>query len=142
MSQRTRVRQIVLQILFQEDLNSTNGFDWRQFLTERLRGDARLVSFGLSLLEGVRSQRKRLDEIIQASSINWRVARMPPVDRNVLRMAVWEMTGSDTPPRVAIDEAINLARRFGGQNSPQFVNGVLDRILRDRQVPATAGEPA
>jgi transcription antitermination protein NusB len=132
MSQRSRVRQIVLQILFQEDLNSTDGFDWRKFLHDRLRGDPGLTGFGFQLLDGVRTRQGELDELIQAASINWRVGRMPPVDRNVLRLAAWEICFGVTPPRVAIDEAINLARRFGGQNSPQFVNGVLDRLLRDR----------
>lgn len=138
MSQRSRVRQIVLQILFQEDLNSTDGFDWRKFLHDRLRGDPALTSFGFQLLDGVRTRQGELDELIQAASINWRVGRMPPVDRNLLRLAAWEIRFGATPPKVAIDEAINLARRFGGQNSPQFVNGVLDRLLRDR---ATAMDP-
>ncbi len=131
MSQRTRVRQIVLQILFQEDLNSTDGFDWETFLRDRLQRDRALVQFGNGLLEGVRQRRDEIDQLLQAASANWRVSRMPPVDRNVLRLAVWEMKYTTTPPRVALNEAINLAKRFGGKNSPQFVNGILDRVLKD-----------
>ena len=134
MSQRSRVRQVILQITFQEDLNATNGFDWYSFLQDRLHRDPELVAFGMKLLNGVRDNLEEIDETIQAVATNWRIGRMAPVDRNVLRLAVWELKYSDTPPKVAINEAINLAKRFGGENSPQFVNGVLDRILKNSTV--------
>jgi len=134
MSQRSRVRQVILQITFQEDLNATNGFDWYRFLQDRLHRDMDLVKFGMKLLNGIRENLVEIDETIQAVATNWRIGRMAPVDRNVLRLAVWELKYSDTPPKVAINEAINLAKRFGGQNSPQFVNGVLDRILKNSAV--------
>lgn len=121
----------MLQILFQEDLNSTDGFDWQKFLNDRMHGHPALVKFGMQLLSGVRGNLAGIDAVLQRVSTNWRVGRMPPVDRNILRLATFELKFSGTPPRVVIDEAINLAKRFGGKNSPQFVNGLLDRILKE-----------
>ena len=59
--------------------------------------------------------------------------RQPPVDRNILRLGIWEMTNTDTPPKVVIDEAVELAKEFSTENSPAFVNGILDAVLRERR---------
>ena len=78
------------------------------------------------LVRGASGSAKELDEIIQANSQNWRLDRMPAVDRNILRLAIYEMRATDTPPAVVIDEALELARQFSGPDSVAFVNGVLD----------------
>jgi N utilization substance protein B len=88
-------------------------------------------SFADALLSGVVTNLAELDQAITRHAQHWRIERMATVDRNVLRMAVYEMMRMDTPPPVAIDEAIELARRFSNEESAQFVNGVLDAIKRE-----------
>jgi N utilization substance protein B len=95
-----------------------------------LRDGARAFAEELAL--GVAAHRDELDEHIAAHARNWRVDRMAAVDRNVLRLAVYELLHTGTPASIVLDEAIELARDFGGERSPAFVNGVLDAIARDR----------
>jgi N utilization substance protein B len=73
-----------------------------------------------------------IDKIISDKSANWRIERMPAVDRNILRLAVYEMSDLKTPPAVAIDEALDLARQFSGDESVAFINGVLDAVSREK----------
>jgi N utilization substance protein B len=87
--------------------------------------------FADELVRGVDARRAELDARIALHARNWRVERMAAVDRNVLRIAVFELVHTDTPDRVVIDEAIELARDFGSERSPAFVNGVLDAIARE-----------
>jgi N utilization substance protein B len=83
-------------------------------------------------VRGVLSDRDALDARIEAASEHWRLARMPVVDRNILRIGAWELTArSDIPASVAINEAIEVAKKFGGAESRAFVNGILDRIAKD-----------
>ena len=87
-------------------------------------------AFAKELVLGVVERRKELDADIAEHAANWRVERMAAVDRNVLRLAAFELRHADTPTAVVIDEAVELARRFGGERSPAFVNGVLDALAR------------
>jgi len=87
--------------------------------------------FARELVAGVMADRNALDERIGRCARNWRVERMAAVDRNVLRLAAYELSATDTPASVVIDQAIELARRFGDDPSPAFVNGVLDAVARD-----------
>jgi transcription antitermination protein NusB len=132
MTTRRRVREVVLQILFEEDINPARKISTSsQFLETRMRKNKPLVAFGEGLLAGVREHRKDIDALIGQNAANWSVKRMATVDRNVLRLATFEMIWAGVPGRVAINEAIELAKRYGNQNSGQFVNGILDRILRE-----------
>jgi N utilization substance protein B len=88
-------------------------------------------AFAKELVTGVCRLRQDLDARLTAHSQNWRIDRMAAVDRNVLRIAVYEILHSDTPAAVAIDEAVELARRFAGERSPGFVNGILDSVARE-----------
>jgi N utilization substance protein B len=85
----------------------------------------------LRLAESVLAHRGALDRRIADAAAHWRLERLAVVDRNVLRLAVLELEEGGTPPRVAIDEAVRLARWFGGEKSSAFVNGILDRVARD-----------
>jgi N utilization substance protein B len=99
-------------------------------------------AFAKELLDGVEAHRVEIDAAIAASARNWRIERMAAVDRNVLRLATWELLHTATPHSVVIDEAVDLAREFGSDASPAFVNGVLDAIARGlREVPREA-EPS
>jgi transcription antitermination protein NusB len=135
MSRRTRVRQVVLQLLYQDELNPIGEIPWRQFLKNRLSGKMDLMEFGEKLFIGVRDNRRQIDDLVSAASNNWKLARMAAIDRNVIRLAVFEFLHFGTPGPVAINEAIELARRYGDNDSPQFVNGILDRVYRAQLSP-------
>jgi N utilization substance protein B len=129
MTKRRRAREVVLQLLYQCDHNpSVDPEQVRNFLQTRLRqGD--LIDFAHGLLSGVSTHRKEIDQQLSATAENWSVERMATVDRNVLRLGTYELLyQTDTPPKVAMDEAVELAKRYGAAESPAFVNGVLDRV--------------
>lgn len=92
-----------------------------------------LDAFGEELAEGTALQVTEIDGMITRHSENWRIERMPVVDRNILRVAVWEMKNLPTPAAVVIDQALELARRFAGEESIPFLNGVLDAINLELQ---------
>ncbi len=134
MSRRSRAREVVLQILYEDDLNPDRNMAVSdEFLRGRLNHDEELVSFAVELLAGVRRNRGELNVLLEERAQNWSLARMAVTDRNVMRLAAYEMLYTDTPDRVVINEAIELAQRYGSKQSSQFVNGVLDRVLRDRE---------
>jgi N utilization substance protein B len=91
-----------------------------------------IVSYTRFLLEGVTRELKGLDGCITGASEHWKLSRITYVDKNILRVAIFEMLHSpEVPPKVAIDEALELAKKFGTEDSKDFVNGILDRVLRD-----------
>jgi N utilization substance protein B len=92
-----------------------------------------LVEFSRLLIDGVSEHRAELDGRIAAAAANWSVARMASTDRNLIRLACYEIHYTDTPVKVVIDEAIELAKRFGGAQSAQFVNGILDKLMQGKE---------
>ena len=134
MSRRSRAREVVLQVLFQDDLNPSHSLRASEdFLRSRLQNNRDLVEFANSLLSGTRRNRPELDALLVAQADNWSLERMAATDRNILRLAAFEILYTETPGRVAINEAVELAKRFGSKNSAQFVNGVLDSLLKMRE---------
>ncbi len=132
MSRRSRAREVVLQILYEDDMNPSHSLvESDKFLRQRLHHDGELIEFAGTLVAGVRRHRRELDELLAQRAKNWSLKRMAVTDRNVLRLGAFEILFTDTPDRVAINEAVELARRFGAEQSPQFVNGILDRFLRE-----------
>lgn len=114
------------------DLNPDRRLsDDEEFMRRRLRNDESLIAFAKSLLSGVRRNRGELDPLLAERTENWSLQRMAVTDRNVLRLGAYEILYAETPPRVAINEAVELGRRFGSKHSFQFVNGILDRVLQD-----------
>ncbi len=129
MARRSRAREVALQVLYQDDLNpSHNPADDEQFVRNRLNAPE-LVEFAASLVAGVRQNRQQLDDRLAQTADHWSLERMAATDRNVLRLGAFEILHSETPDRVAINEAVELAKRFGSKQSAQFVNGILDRLL-------------
>src|ERR1043166_7100182 len=129
MARRSRAREVALQVLYQDDLNPQHNPALSDlFLQHRLRA-AELVEFARSLVAGVRRNRSELDQVLAQTAEHWSLERMAATDRNVLRLGAYEILYSDTPDRVAINEAVELAKRFGAKQSAQFVNGILDRFL-------------
>jgi transcription antitermination protein NusB len=129
LTRRSRAREVALQLLFQHDHNPKLPRDAiEEFARDRLR-EPNLVEFCLGLFDGVVNEQQALDQRLNEASENWRVQRMPTVDRNVLRLGAYELLNTpQTPAAAVLDEAIELARRFGTEDSPAFVNGVLDRL--------------
>jgi len=120
---------VALQVLYQDDLNPEhNPAESDAFLARRLRAPE-LIDFARGLVAGVRRNRGELDQVLGRTADNWTLERMAATDRNVLRLGAFEILYSDTPDRVAINEAVELAKRFGAKHSAQFVNGILDRLL-------------
>jgi N utilization substance protein B len=143
MTRRSRAREVALQLLFQRDLNPMVPRPAiERFARDRL-GDPDLEPFALALYDGVLEHGGDIDRRLGESAENWRLARMPAVDRNVLRLGAFELLYTpQTPASVAINESIELARRFGSADSPAFVNGVLDRLAKMRSAESgPAGEP-
>jgi N utilization substance protein B len=132
MTGRSRAREVVLQILYQDDLNpDADPKAIEDFMRQRLKTNAQLIEFARSLLSGVRRNRQELDAMLARCAANWSLERMAVTDRNVIRLGAYEMLYTTTPAPVVIDEAVELAKRFGAKQSAQFVNGVLDRFLHD-----------
>jgi N utilization substance protein B len=135
MARRSRAREVALQLLFQHDHNP--GADRpaiERFVHARLR-DPALEAFCLDLYDGVLAHQTEIDQRLAEAAENWRLPRMAAVDRNVLRLGAHELLYTpDTPANVVLDEAIELARRYGTGESSAFVNGVLDK-LRQASVP-------
>lgn len=130
---RTRAREVALQLLYQHDLNPrVPRADLESFAQGRLVVDKTLVPFCLALFDGVLTHLKTIDQQLTRAAENWRLARMPVLDRNLLRLATFELTHTpETPVAVAINEAVELARRYGSTpDSPGFINGVLDKVRR------------
>lgn len=133
MARRTRAREVALQILYQDDLNPSHpSADEERFVSGRLQAPE-LIEFADSLIAGVRRNRTELDHLLSQTADHWSLERMAATDRNVLRLGAYEILYADTPGRVAINEAVELAKRFGTRQSAQFVNGILDRLLADHE---------
>ncbi len=135
MATRRRAREVALQLLYETDLNpgSRSEAHTERFVAQRLQFRQPLVRFSQNLLNGVRQNREAIDRALLRHATNWSVSRMAVIDRNILRLGSYEILFGDTPAPVAITEAIHLAKRYGDRNSSSFVNGVLDRIHRQRQ---------
>jgi len=129
MGARTAAREAALQMLYAAELGQHSVETllkdfWREF-----PGDAEGRSYADSAVRGVLAERARLDERLVSASANWRLERMTPIARNVLRLGTWELlTHPEIPRAVIIDESVEVAKRYGGTESGSFVNGVLDRI--------------
>ena len=130
---RRRGRERALQALFSleavapSDLPTGLARFWDSIEEE---ADGFVRAFAEEIVRGVVTDREAIDDAIQAQSANWRLDRMARIDRNVLRIGTWELLRTDVPGKVAINEAIEIAKAFGGEGSPAFVNGILDRVAK------------
>jgi N utilization substance protein B len=131
MGARRKARELALQMLFQHDM-SGNAPD--QILTtfeELQKSKPNTREFATRIFRGTVDNLGRIDEMITAQADNWRLSRMAVVDRNIIRMCIYEfLHEEDTPKLVIIDEGIEIAKKYGTQKSSQFINGILDGILK------------
>lgn len=141
MGSRRRARQFALQAMYQADLMEISALAslnhlWSGHLDEEglvdgTAPDSEEIEFAQRLVEGAITDLEALDTLIEEASTNWRLARMPLVDRNILRIAAFELKHcSDIPANVSVNEAVELAKEFGTADSRAFVNGIVDRMGR------------
>jgi N utilization substance protein B len=137
LSARGKARKRALDVLYETDLRGT---DVMRTLAERLaQSDPPVPEYTVELVEGVLAHRSELDALISTSSLEWTIERMPPVDRNLLRIGGFELLyRDDVPDAVAINEAVELAGRFSTDESANFINGILGRML-ERKPGLTGG---
>jgi N utilization substance protein B len=132
MGARTRGREAALQILFAEDLAGGTLEHAERLHWAHLAASVEGKDFAHTVVEGYGAHAEEIDTVIRKVSEHWRLERMPLVDRNILRLATFELLYMpEVPRRVTLNEAVELAKRYGGENSAGFVNGVLDRIATD-----------
>ena len=126
---RSMVRTVLFQILYQEELNPGSLENLAEsYINRELPRHEPLLRFAKELLKNTVEHREAIDEKIGALSHNWTLTRMSPTDRSILRLATAEVWYTDTPKPIAINEALELAKKFGTKESVAFVNGILDRV--------------
>ena len=131
---RRKARASALQCLFASDFGSRAPDDSLEWLAEEEQLPERVIEFARRILEGVTARRADLDGLIQRYAPAWPVAQLSTVDRNTLRIALFELLHSPgVPPKTAINEAVDLAKVFGSESSGRFVNGVLGAVMADME---------
>ena len=140
---RSRAREVALQMLYQEDVNPRQSVEEiKEFVHVRLQNEE-LEAFCISLILGVKRNQDELDAMLSKTATNWALDRMASTDRNLLRLGAFEILYTETPERVAVNEAIELAKRFGSSQSAPFVNGILDKFITgDREQGMMTGQSA
>lgn len=146
MRKRTKAREYALQMLYQVDLTRTDpATSVEEFWTYR-PASPEIKTFATRLVEGVLRHLEDIDRLIATHANNWEIARMAVVDRNILRLGAYELLHLDeVPPKVCLNEAVELAKRFGDEESSKFVNGILDAIHKlhvHRSVEASQSQSA
>ncbi len=132
MGKRRKARETALQALFQADFHGSDYQESLRLFWEEQSLDPEVLEFAHQLVEGVIPRVAELDNLIEEHSDHWKVNRMSRVDRNILRLAAYELLElAEIPFKVTIDEAIEMAKKYGSSESGAFINGILDHISRD-----------
>ena len=135
MGTRRQAREHALSILYQIDISRTSPEEALGLFWKLEPADDDVMGFARTLVRGVANHRHRIDGLISDASTNWKLPRMSYVDRNILRLATFEIIGLDeVPPMVSVNEAIELGKRYGTTDSGSFINGILDRVARNLKV--------
>lgn len=143
MKKRSRGRELALQFLYQRDLCGPELLEEARSFVASEETDQEARAFAQRLIEGVHEHWDALGETIRGVAQNWEIERMAVIDRNVLRLAAYELLHcKDIPPKVAINEAIELGKRYSTANSGAFINGILDKIKSRHEAPQAGPEPA
>ena len=138
MPSKRKSRELALQLLFLWDAHAARDQEMMLQVTHDGSDDPITRQRAVDMATGAWEARETADKWVERLAPQWPPRRQPGVDRGILRLAVWELTNTDTPPKVVIDEAIELAKSYSTENSPAFVNGVLDAVLKEKR--ALAGE--
>ena len=126
---RRRSRELAMQALFYMESQNNLSQEMLERFCENFRPSQKARPFFLALVKGVLDSRQEIDAVIERYATNWNISRMSGVDRNVMRIAVYEMLNcADVPTKVSINEAIDVGKKFGTDDSGAFINGIMDRI--------------
>lgn len=136
MRKRTRSREIALNILYSSEIvKETIEESELRYWSDNEQNDEMVKDFANAIIGGVKKHFDDLDKIISKYAENWKIERMAVIDRNVLRIACYELLYiEDIPPKVSINEAIDIAKKYGNKDSGKFVNGILDRVKNEEEV--------
>jgi N utilization substance protein B len=132
MPNKRKIRELTVQLLFLWDTHGERDETMTRQAVDDASTEPALRERAIALAGGAWEHRQMADAWIERLAPQWPPRRQPGVDRNILRLAVYELTGTDTPAKVVLDEAIELAKEYSTENSPAFINGVLDAVLRER----------
>lgn len=139
---RRLAREVALRALFQVEVGRGNLRDALRYNAEELGLEDSARAFALQLSEGALQHQADLDRLVEQYAVDWRVKRMPYVDRNILRIAAFELLyARDTPVSVAVNEAVELAKAYGDANSSRFINGILGNLARVERKRTEASAP-
>ena len=129
MGERRRARELAIQVLFHLEFSPDDPSEAFDLICENFDARKSIRDFSKKLVLGVCEEKKTLDKVISEASKNWRIERMARLDKSILRLAAFEiMFIEDIPPKVSLDEAVEIGKKFGGEDSGRYINGVLDNI--------------
>ena len=149
MRRRRKAREIALQVLYQIDVLNIDTGEALDLFWSNFSGPEEARKYSTELIEGTCRHREEIDRLICSCSENWSLERMARVDRNILRLAVYELLYCrNVPPKVTLNEAIDLGKDYGSENSGSFINGILDALYAkirgqhaDQDIDGTSGHP-
>jgi len=141
MLNRRKIRELAMQILFLWDTQQERTPESADRVAADATEDHETRRHAIAMAEGAWEQRASIDPWIERLAPQWPPRRQPGVDRSILRLGIWELTAGQTPPKVVIDEAIELAKNYSTEQSPAFVNGVLDAVLKEVKTLTEGTEP-
>jgi N utilization substance protein B len=133
MKNRRVSREIALQVLYQMEFDNTlTPIQGMRQYEDHFKNDQLSMDYSVKLIHGIKEHQNQIDETIQKFSHNWKISRMSHVDRNIIRLSIFEMThlGDEVPKNASINEAVEIAKKFGSEDSSHFINGILDQISK------------
>ena len=135
MGKRRTARELALKFLYQTEFNSNSPDSELNSFCDRANVSEEVQNFTQALIKNILFHKKEVDELLQKISANWSPDRMAVIDKNILRLGICELLFDPTaPPKVVINEAVEIAKKFGTEESPDFINGILDKVFKDSKV--------
>ena len=135
MGKRRAARELALKFLYQTEFNSNSPDSELNSFCERANVSEEIQNFTQTLIKNIFFHKKEVDELLEKISANWATDRMAVIDKNILRLGICELLfDPTTPPKVVINEAVEIAKKFGTEESPDFINGILDKVFKDSKV--------
>lgn len=135
MGKRRTARELALKFLYQTEFNSDSPDSELNSFCDRANVSEEIQNFTQTLIKNIFFHKKEVDELLEKISANWATDRMAVIDKNILRLGICELLfDPTTPPKVVINEAVEIAKKFGTEESPDFINGILDKVFKDSKV--------
>ena len=135
MGKRRTARELALKFLYQTEFNSNSPDSELNSFCDRANVSEEVQNFTQALIKSILFHKKEVDELLEKISANWAPDRMAVIDKNILRLGICELLfDPTTPPKVVINEAVEIAKKFGTEESPDFINGILDKVFKDSKV--------